>query len=117
VIAQAGKEPVGVSTRPVRAFIVPYVAVIVLANVGVDGARFAVGIVIVAGRDDKVYVPTVDQRGDVGLGLARLAIIAEHGHAHHRGWLGRLGQHQPRSHPHHQSPDTQPMVFFHAGII
>ena len=50
---------------------------VILADILVDSLGFTSGIIVVAGGDDIVDVPAVDQCGDISFSLSGIAKVAD----------------------------------------
>ena len=79
MVAEGGPEAVGVAAVAVLALIVANEGAVELADVLVDRAGFAVGVVVVAGGDDEGGVPAGDQGGDQGFFGGAVAEIPDDG--------------------------------------
>ena len=60
VVAQGREEAIFSGTGAIGAFVGMDICLVLLTDVGVDGAGFAVWVVVIADGDDKVNVPTVN---------------------------------------------------------
>lgn len=100
VIARAGPEAVDRAAAAVLPAVVADERAVVLADVPVDGAGRAVGVVVVSSGNDEVRVPAGHERRDASLIGRVAAIVADDGEAIHcdRG-RRRGGARRQRSRP------------------
>lgn len=81
MVAQRGEEAIGCRARAVGPDIRKDELVIILPDILINRVSRAKWIIVVAGGDDEIGVPAFDEVGDVLLGRAILAVIADGGEA------------------------------------
>jgi hypothetical protein len=101
VISERRKESIDRAPRSKGAEISADIFVVILPDIGIDGAALAAGIIVVAEREDEIRVPRLDQFGDVALVAVVDAVIAEGGKAH------RSGRQRWQRVRHFAAPDNQ----------
>ena len=86
VVAQSGPEAVGGAAVAISALVVADEGTVILTDIGINGAGFAIGVVVIADGDDEVGVPMSDEGSDGGFARGVIAIVADDGELDSATW-------------------------------